>query len=453
MKFTAQDRRPHVIYFAVGFPPAAKSCTYRMRETANQLSAAGCDVTAVTICREAWDREYGIDLTLLDTLDPRVRVVELPLVREDLETDIRKFSEARSLRPLGWVTEHRQKALRDFPEPIFGAWRSAFEKALLRIDRDRPADLLLTTCVPYVGLAATWKLFQERRVPYAIDFRDGWSVDVINGGEAFAKDSVSGRWESKVLEHALAIWTVNDAIAEHYRARYPELADRVRIVRNGYDPDSVPERPHRPDPDAGLTFGYLGVMNLPVPLLKAALTGWKLARDADPLVARSRLQIRGQIGAGWAREDNAHMQALRAAAEDDVAFGGPVAKAEVASVYGQWDALLLMQPGGRFMTSGKVYEYMAAGLPIVSAHEPEHGASTVLADYPLWTGAVGLDPERIADSYREAARLAVTTSDAERDRIRAEARQWARDSQIEPVARELVGLIPDRRGALVGSGR
>ena len=37
--------RPHAYYLAIGFPPAAKSCAYRMRETANQLYAEGWDVT------------------------------------------------------------------------------------------------------------------------------------------------------------------------------------------------------------------------------------------------------------------------------------------------------------------------------------------------------------------------------------------------------------------------
>ena len=43
--------RPHAYYLAIGFPPAAKSCAYRMRETANQLYAQGWDVTVITICQ------------------------------------------------------------------------------------------------------------------------------------------------------------------------------------------------------------------------------------------------------------------------------------------------------------------------------------------------------------------------------------------------------------------
>ena len=36
--------------------------------------------------------------------DPRVRIVELPLAREDLETDIRLFTEDRALNPIRWMT-------------------------------------------------------------------------------------------------------------------------------------------------------------------------------------------------------------------------------------------------------------------------------------------------------------------------------------------------------------
>ena len=61
--------RPHAVYLAIGFPPAAKSCAYRMRETANQLCAAGWDVTVVTVCRRAWDDDSGLDLSLLDAVD------------------------------------------------------------------------------------------------------------------------------------------------------------------------------------------------------------------------------------------------------------------------------------------------------------------------------------------------------------------------------------------------
>jgi glycosyltransferase involved in cell wall biosynthesis len=433
--------RPHVIYLAIGFPPAAKSSAYRLRETANQLCAAGWDVTVVTIHQQAWEREYGLDHSLSDAVDPRIRVVELPLARVDLETDIRAFPEARTLNPVRWLARHREQERKIFPEQSFGSWRPALEKALLRLHRRRPADLLLTSCAPYVNLAATWRLWEEHRVPYAVDFRDGWSVDVINGVEAFNRKSVAGRWESKVLSHALAVWCVNDPIADFYRQRYPELADRVRVVRNGYDRDSVPAGVRPPDPSAGLTFGYLGSVNFDPAFLENVLTAWRTARRHNEVLARSTFEVRGHIGAGHAREDNAHMELLRAAAADGVTFGGPVRKAEVAATYARWDALVLMLVGGRYVTSGKVYEFMATGLPVVSAHDPEHDAARILAGHPLWTGAVGLHPDRLAESFERAATMAVEATDERRAAARERATQYARDTQLVAPVGELTELV------------
>jgi glycosyltransferase involved in cell wall biosynthesis len=436
--------RPHAYYLAIGFPPAAKSCAYRMRETANQLYAHGWDVTVITICQEAWEREFGLDHSLSADVHPAIRVVELPLMREDLDTDVRNFSRRRSLDPKAWAEEEVNRNLAHFPEPRFGAWRPVLEQALLDLHRRDPADLLVTSCAPYVNLAATWRLWEEHKVPYVVDFRDGWSVDVIRGGEAFTRESVAGRWETKVLSSAVAVWCVNDPIAEHYRHRYPEMAERVTVVRNGWDRSSVPAVTRTPDPVAGLKFGYLGTLTFQPKLFAAVLDAWRAARAEDPALANATFEVRGHIGAGSAREDNAYSEMLAAAHADGVRFGGPVPKAEVAGVYASWDVIVLMVIGGRYMTSGKVYEVLASGLPVLSAHEVEHDASTVLSGSPLWIPAVGFDTERLTESFRAAARLALEATEEDRATARKVAGQYARANQIEPAVRHVTSVVRGR---------
>ena len=436
--------RPHAYYLAIGFPPAAKSCAYRMRETANQLYAHGWDVTVVTIRQESWEREFGLDHTLSDAVHPAVRIVELPLARADIETDIRQFSEQRSRDPQGWIRKSREADLEVFPEMVFGSWRPVLEEAMLWLHRRDPADLLVTTCVPYVNIAATLRLWDEAKVPYVVDFRDGWSIDVIGGGEAFAKDSEAGRWESRLLANATKFWLVNEPIAQHYRERYPEMGDRIEVVRNGFDTDSVPSVTRTADPEAGLTFGYLGSVNFKPDFLAAMLDAWRLARKTDPLVARSRLDIRGHIGAGSAREDTAHMELLRAAAADGVSFGGAVAKAKVAETYGSWDVLVLMLVGGRFVTSGKVYEVLASGLPVLSVHDVDHDACTVLEGSPMWTGAVGLEVEPLADNIRKSARLAIEATPEQRAEARRLGSRFERTAQVEPAVARLTAAVLNR---------
>ncbi|MFB7913388.1 glycosyltransferase [Streptomyces sp. NPDC056061] len=418
-----------------------------MRETANQFTNAGWDVTVVTIAQESWERDSGVDLTLLEQVDPRVKIVELPIAREDLETDIRLFDEARALQPVAWMNDLRRRQMAHFPEPTFGSWRGDLEQAVLDIHRDHPADLLLASCVPYVNLAAAWKLWEEARVPYAVDFRDGWSIDVVEGIEAFSRDSELGRWEQKILDHAVSLWVVNDPIAEHYRTRYPDFADRVRVVRNGYDADSSPNRVHRADPDAGLVFGYLGTVNFTAQHLETVLNAWRAAREQEPLLANARFEVRGHIGAGSSRGSNRHVEILKQAEADDVHFGGPAAKAEVASIYARWDAMVLILIGGRYVTSGKVYEYMATGLPIVSAHVVEHDASNVLDGHPLWTGAVGLDEEALAQSFVRAAHMAADTNEEVHAEAMTHADQFTRESLMTVAVKELIEQLATDRAA------
>lgn len=440
-----QGSRPHVLYLAIGFPPAAKSCAYRMRETANQFCRLGWDVTVVTISDESWERDSGVDHSLSEQVDPRVNIVKLPLAREDLETDIRLFSEERALRPTTWLAGLRKRQTQVFPEPTFGDWRPALESAVLDVHREHPVDLLLASCVPYVNLAAAWKLWETHRVPYAVDFRDGWSIDVVGGVEAFPRDSEEGRWEQRILEHARSLWVVNDPIADFYRERYPEFAPRVHVVRNGYDADSAPSASRRSNPSDGLTFGYLGTVNFSVQHLELVLSAWRAAREQDPLLAGARFEVRGHIGAGAGREANRHTELLKQAEADGVVFGGPVAKAEVSATYARWDALVLILIGGRYVTSGKVYEYMAAGLPIVSAHVAEHDASNILAGHPLWTGAHGLDEQRITEAFREAARLAVGATEEDRSKARKHADRFTREALMAEAVEKLSAQVLDAR--------
>jgi hypothetical protein len=118
-----------------------------------------------------------------------------------------------------------------------------------------------------------------------------------------------------------------------------------------------------------------------------------------------------------------------------------VPKADVANVYATWDALLLILIGGRFVTSGKVYEYMATGLPIVSLHEKDHDASFLLQDYPLWTDAHGENSEQLARSFSAAARLVESATPEQRAAARAHASKYERHVIMAPAIERLVARV------------
>ncbi|PRY55864.1 glycosyltransferase involved in cell wall biosynthesis [Knoellia remsis] len=429
---------PHLLYLAWGFPPAAKSCTYRLLATANLFRRQGWDVTVVTLTEEAWRREHGLDLSLSALVDPEIEVVRLPLLREDLETDIRTYPKERAQHPLSWLRRHRKEDEESFPEPVFGRWHDELVARVRELHEARPADLVLATAAPYTFFAPALDLHRRTGVPFVLDYRDAWAIDILRDVPAFTPDSRRGRIEAELMDSMHEAWFVNTPIRDAYAELYPARADDLHVVRNGSDLDgfSRPE-PRTPDPDAGLTFGYLGTITFGADLTRAVCEGWRLARRHDPVLARSRLEFRGHVGAGAARGSNAHARIIDEFEEDGVSLSGPVPKARTPEVYAAWDALVLCLVGGKYVTSGKVYDYVATGLPVVSAHAPDHAAVEILRDYPLWVPNADLTPEALAEAFRAGAARVLEATPDERADAAAYARRFERTAQIEPAVSRL----------------
>jgi hypothetical protein len=209
-------------------------------------------------------------------------------------------------------------------------------------------------------------------------------------------------------------------------------------VRNVFDRDSRPPEPVEKPADRHLVFCYVGSVNFTSSDLGRVLEAWRSARSSDPRLADARLEIHGHFGSGSNRGATGHMALLAQSADAGVSAHGPVAKRDLPALYARWDALLLILIGGRYVTSGKVYEYMATGLPIVSAHAADHDASTLLADYPLWTGAFGLDGPRLAEAFCRAAQMAATSSLSTRRDARRHADQFERGMMMAHAVDQLV---------------
>jgi glycosyltransferase involved in cell wall biosynthesis len=432
--------RPHLLYVVWGFPPCRGGGVYRALATANSFAAAGWRVTVLTAEREVFLNYTGADVSLEREVDPSVRVVRVPFAWPALETDISRYGAFRVLTPRLWGKWRKRRDQTPFPEVGYGPWRPVIETAALAIHDEDPVDLVVATANPHVTYTAADRLHRDHGVPYVMDYRDGWTLDVFTGEALNAPDSRAGRWEKRLLDSAREVWFVNEPIRAWYADAFPASADRMHVVANGFDPHLVPE-PSTTAPDAGrgLTFGYIGTVSPKVPL-RNFIDGWRQARESDDLLRRSRAVVRGYLGYySTPRADL--LSQLHEAADADVRYLGPVAKTQIRSAYEDFDVLLLMLGTGRYVTSGKVFEYIATGLPIVSVHDPGNAASDVLRGYPLWFPCADLEPASIAAALARAAAAAVDTDTATRARCREFADQYRRDRQLDPRVYALASSV------------
>lgn len=440
----AGDAAPHLLYVAWGYPPSRSAGMYRALATSNAFAREGWRVTVLTTTRETFERLTGSDPETEASIDPRVTVVRIPFDAERSDDNIANWSRLRVFSPLLWTALRWIPAWFSFPERSYGGWKGALVAAAEQIHRAEPVDLVIGSANPNVDFAPGWHLHRRYGVPYVMDHRDAWHLDVYSGKRTASRLSRSSRLESRMFARSTESWFVNAPIRDWHAAEHPAKGDDFHVVANGYDPEFVQaERDRLPDPDAGLVFGYLGTIYGPIPL-REALDAWRLARTRSPLLARARLVVRGRLG-HFSEPDAATAELLDAYRADGVSYEGPVSKTAVSSVYRSFDALLLIISRSPYVTSGKVFEYAASGLPIAALHDPVTAATSVLAEHPARFGVERVDVEQFAAALIATGESAARQTPASIAATQEWARQFARDEQLRPRIRALRAVVEGRR--------
>ncbi|HHU09695.1 MAG TPA: glycosyltransferase family 4 protein [Intrasporangiaceae bacterium] len=422
------NRAPRVLYLAFFFPPSRASGVFRPLATANFLADAGWEVTVHAGPLEYFTDFLGsVDPSMLTRIDPRIRVLRPQLRLPGTVDDIRDYNIVRAHLPTVWNKARAVLAARGFPEQ-YRSWIPNVLRTALRDHLRRPYDLVVATGNPFAAFAAAWAFGTMTRTPYVLDYRDAWTFHQFLEEVRYPPGHSAWRWERRTLAGAAEIEFVNQALLDWHARRYPQSAARMTVVPNGFDPADVPAITAPPAPDAPLRFVYLGTVTETMPI-EELMTAWRRLRR-QPGFEDATFTIYGHLGfRPWSVDP---LLARISDGVDGVRYAGPVAKAAVADVYRDADVLVLWLPGGRYVTSGKVFEYMATGLPIVSVHHPEIAASDVLAGYPAWTRTATLEPADIMAALRDSGRAARAMTDPQRQAAREHAMQYSRAAILGP---------------------
>jgi glycosyltransferase involved in cell wall biosynthesis len=384
--------RPHLLYVAFWFPPSRASGVYRALATVQAFVAAGWKVTVLTGSREFLYDEIGsIDTSLETSIPEGVEVLRVPFTFGLTGRDI-------DVRSLGWLTANYPHvwtklrsetiAMRRYWSVIRGTAPEAYgfrDNYTSWIEPSVQASRALATRDPLTHILATGNPFSSFEIArvvagltgcsYSVDYRDPWTIDVFTGRSAL--DQATEDAEALILAEAAAVFHVNEAIAEAYAAKYPETAGKHHVVWNGFDPDSIPASPHLTG-DGPVRFGILGTVNERWPL-EPIFEAWPDVRGKLP--PGSTLVLGGHLG--YFDRSRTLLEYALPDASLGFEYLGPVQKSAVADFYGRLDVIVLPVPGGPMVTSGKVFEAMAVGIPIVCVQREDGGARHVLGSHPL----------------------------------------------------------------------
>jgi glycosyltransferase involved in cell wall biosynthesis len=229
----------------------------------------------------------------------------------------------------------------------------------------RKVDLVWGTTPPIFQGPTAWLLSRLKGVPFLLEVRDLWPAFAVAVGVLKNKTLIRmSEWLERFLyKHANLVMVNSPGFIDHVNARG---AKEVALVPNGADPEMF-------DPLAdGSTFRQAHNLTDEFILLYAGAHG--MSNDLDVVLDAAELLLSNTkirfvlLGDG---KEKSHLQEdAKRRGLDNILFLPPIPKVEIPSTLAAADACLaILKPIELYKTTypNKVFDYMAAGKPVVLA--------------------------------------------------------------------------------------
>jgi glycosyltransferase involved in cell wall biosynthesis len=296
---------------------------------------------------------------------------------------------------------------REHVNPRIG-WAPSALREVRRLIRRETFDCLITTSPPesahLVGL-----MLGKDRPPWIADFRDGWCFEPYTVRfRSKAQLSVDSWLERRVALAADVAVGATRPIADDLEQR---LGARARWIPNGWDPavgGAEDEGPGLDVEEGSVKLVYTGQLwgprgRTPEPFFRAMS-----AVDSDPEVAPLRLVHAGKL----TPEDRSLIE--RTGVSELVRHVGLLDRAGVVALQRSADVLILITSQDASQATGKLFEYLAAGRPILALARGNE-AERIIRETQTGIVVSPSDVDAIAEALRGAARGELALNYAPRD--------------------------------------
>ncbi len=233
----------------------------------------------------------------------------------------------------------------------------------------RPGIVVGCTVHPFAALAG-YLLARHHRAHFVMEVRDLWPQTFVDMGvwrEGQPQVWFFRRLEQFLYARAERIITLSP-LTRDYLAHYSaQWAEKVVYIPNGTDVTRFEDVRAAPRPNG-----------LPLQVMYAGSMGFK--NGVDLIVEAMRIVERAEPGLlqctllGDGPERAQLQRAVREQRIGNVRFDGPVPRAEVPGRLATADILVLTERKVLYGSSNKLFDYMAAGCPIVSSVFAEHNS-------------------------------------------------------------------------------
>jgi glycosyltransferase involved in cell wall biosynthesis len=256
------------------------------------------------------------------------------------------------------------------PEPEV-LWVPFALRQARRIVRQHAIDSVLVTAPPFSAFLVGNALKEEFPALRLIsDFRDDWLRFYVNEFQHLKNDYTrrkAAAIERRTVELSDQVVVVTQTMLDHIRARYPDQkSQKFAFIPNGYDPEAFRGLQPQPRVDDKLVISHVGTV------YSASSPRYYLdALEGMPEAIRDSIETRfiGRIA-----DDELPYLAPR---RISLKMLGGMPQHQALAHMAEADYLLLVMTDGPSLT-GKIFEYMATGKPILAITPPDGEVARIL---------------------------------------------------------------------------
>lgn len=403
VRSTGHGRR--VLFVTVNFPPFNSIGAVRTGQTAKYLRRLGWDVRVITVRDQL--RDHGLPEGIPDCCVYRERAPALWRLVLRRTGGLRGPSLAATASTDSWWSRVKKSALRSwkrFQVPDKNAsWIPFAVLRGVKVSESWHPDLILASGPPFSGLVVGMLLARRLQVPFVPEFRDLWTEEPGRTDKSGVRWTLDRRIEADILRESSAVVTLSAFARSALQARTPAP---VVTIYNGFDPEagwtSEAEQEHSTSPrrgeDTPVLVRYVGSIypgRRDPDLLFRALSESRLSDDqihfefvgSDPEIVATLASKYAVSHLVSVRPRVPHQKALKLQASADVLLllGGTETES--------WNCL---KEGG--VLPGKLFEYLAAGPPVLLLGQPNGEAAGILRT--VERGVIPEKPEDVSSTLR-----------------------------------------------------
>jgi glycosyltransferase involved in cell wall biosynthesis len=362
-----------LLLFAYFYPPLGGPAVQRPCKTVKYLTELGWQVDVVTIRDIVY---HSADPSLLEecrhhrlfrtaSLDP---MYLLHLAKKTLKLDTESLY-------FGTASDKKSRWRKLFLIDHKIGWVPFAVKAGISALLTNRYCAVMVTCGPFSSVLAAERVAKMGKLPLVIDYRDLWSLNNTFDQPQGMSFRLLQRLESRFMNRADLVLTATDFMKRMLLQKFGQnLETKLLPVFNGWDEADFKGLQKRRQTDGIIRIAYLGTLYGDRPL--AAFYEAVHQTAQKPTKPRFEIHLVGNF------YPETHQEAAASPLAGSIVFIGQQPHRTALQMMLDADILLLVigKKASNWILTGKLFEYLRTGNPILTLADPGSEAAGILQD-------------------------------------------------------------------------